>query len=216
MALSNPKPLTEKKGGTGLWAGRFLWLLLGVCVGGFAVRIYDTHPFFTKKSLGPSVSSLSFVQKNNGLYCQKPDALPRVPVLRVMDGDTAEILWKNQPTFLRYYGVNTPERGHPCYDGATARNRALSGPVLRLAFDDRDRDRYGRLLAYVFTEDGRSVDAQLTAEGWGRAWRRDGRLRGNIVPLEDQAKAEKIGCLWNGEVPLEEKPHRPRKKKKKS
>jgi endonuclease YncB( thermonuclease family) len=113
---------------------------------------------------------------------------------------------------LRYYGVDTTERGQPCYDEATARNRALSGGVVRLVFDERERDAHGRLLAYVFTEAGLSVDAQLVAEGMGRAWKRDGGFRDRLVALEEKAKDAKIGCLWSG-APVPEKRNQRRKRR---
>jgi micrococcal nuclease len=144
---------------------------------------------------------VTLAERADGLFCAAPERLPKAALLQVVDGDTAEILWEDKPTFLRYYGVNTPERGHPCYETATARNRVLSGAAVRLAFEERERDRYGRLLAYVFTEDGRSVDAQLVAEGFGKAWRRDGRFRDRLAALEDGARKTRTGCLWSDEAP---------------
>ena len=38
----------------------------------------------------------------------------------------------------------------------------------------RDTDRYGRLLYYVYTENGASIDATLIREGLARVWTRDG------------------------------------------
>ncbi|HEX5141459.1 MAG TPA: nuclease, partial [Dehalococcoidia bacterium] len=56
-----------------------------------------------------------------------------------------------------------------------------------------------RLLRYVFLEDGTSVDATLVAEGFGEAWRQDGRYRDQIVDLEAGARAAHRGCLWKEE-----------------
>lgn len=169
-------------------------------LGGVVVFYWNPRdPSPSRRSL-PSIRTLPLQSNISGLSCVRPKSLPLVPVLRVVDGDTIEILWDDQPTFLRYYGVNTTERGHPCYREATDRNRTLVGGAVRLAFDDRSRDAYGRLLAYVFTAEGQNVDAQLVAEGMGKAWKRDGLLKDQIVSLENQARGSKKGCLWSGET----------------
>lgn len=165
---------------------------------GVAVGRWGRVPDFRRDGPWPSIAAQGVLEKPEGLFVQTPDDLPSVPVLSVVDGDTLEVLWRGQPKKLRYYGVNTPERDQPCYDVATARNRALAGGAVRLAFDERREDKYNRLLAYVFTDDGRSIDAALTAEGVGRAWRRDGAWRDRIVRLEAEARAARRGCLWEG------------------
>ena len=76
------------------------------------------------------------------------------------------------------------------------RNEALAGDSVLLLPDARDRDRSGRLLRYAFDESGRSIEAQLIAEGLGRAWPDDGSYRDQLVALEAQARAAGAGCLW--------------------
>ena len=149
----------------------------------------------------PAVVDISLVPQGEGLSADDPDRLPTVPVLSVVDGDTLEILWNDRPTKLRYYGVNTTERDQACYREGTDLNRALSGGAVRLAFDERTEDKYGRLLAYAFTPEGKSIDAALVAAGMGKAWRRDGRFREQIVSLEDDARLHRRGCLWGVDRP---------------
>lgn len=187
----------------------FFWVLLG------GVLVFLWNPRAPKPKRGPfvSIQKLTFLSKPEGIYCAQPEILPKVPILRIIDGDTALILWEDEPTHLRYYGVNTTERGEPCFQEGTERNRALSGGAVRLAFDERSRDTHGRLLAYVFTDAGLSVDAQLVAEGIGKAWKRDGLLRDRIVALENQARMSKTGCLWSGD-PATDPPKVRRKKRK--
>lgn len=192
---------------------RFLVPLLWMAVGGTIVFFWNPRATKHKQTSFVSAQNLTFLPKPDGLYCARPEILPKVPILRIIDGDTAVVLWQDEPTHLRYYGVNTTERGEPCYEEGTERNRALSRGAVRLAFDERSRDTHGRLLAYVFTDAGLSVDAQLVAEGMGKAWKRDGFLRDRIVALEDQARMSKTGCLWSGDpVPGPSKSHRKKRK----
>ena len=57
-------------------------------------------------------------------------------------------------------------------------------------------DRYERLLRYVYTESGQSVDEALINEGLAVAWVRDGQHRDYLVGLDREARAEGAGCLW--------------------
>ncbi|MEA1868468.1 MAG: thermonuclease family protein, partial [Thermodesulfobacteriota bacterium] len=87
----------------------------------------------------------------------------------VIDGDT--IVLKKR-TKVRYRGINSPEIPHKNKPGeslgwaATKRNRQLvRGRLVRLVQDDEKKDRFGRLLAYVFLPDGRMVNEILVREG---------------------------------------------------
>ncbi|GAB4262533.1 MAG: hypothetical protein Kow00122_18940 [Thermoleophilia bacterium] len=79
-------------------------------------------------------------------------------LVRVVDGDTIVVrLAGGRKERVRYLGIDTPETVHPQKPvewmgaEATAENSRLlgSGP-LRLVTDVEKRDRYGRLLAYVW------------------------------------------------------------------
>lgn len=125
-----------------------------------------------------------------------PSSLDRATVVDVVDGDTIDVTLGGAEERVRLYGVDTPERGDPCFFEAAARTEALTRGGVLLEPGPRARDRYGRLLAYVYTPDGVSVDAQLIAEGLGTAWRQDGQHRDAFVALEGSARAAEAGCLW--------------------
>ncbi len=71
-----------------------------------------------------------------------------VTVAEVIDGDTFRL---ESGESVRLLGVDTPEKGEPLFEEATAFARAvLSGqPVRLLLCVLQERDRYGRLLAFV-------------------------------------------------------------------
>lgn len=96
-----------------------------------------------------------------------------VSVVRVVDGDTIEISGGEK---VRYIGMNTPEtvkQNWPveCFGKeASQENKALvEGKRVRLVRDVSDRDRYGRLLRYVYLEDGTFVNEVLVREGYAYA-----------------------------------------------
>jgi micrococcal nuclease len=128
--------------------------------------------------------------------CADPATMESARVVRIVDGDTIEVEIDGREDTVRLFGVDTAERGQRCFVEASARLQQLAGAEVRLRPDKRERDRYGRLLRYLYTPDGASIDAALVAEGLGRAWRQDGALRDAIVALEAQAQAAHEGCLW--------------------
>jgi micrococcal nuclease len=96
-------------------------------------------------------------------------------VSRVVDGDTIYVVIGNQIEAVRYIGINTPETHHPTKgrepygEAATAVNQQLvDGRWVTLVLDTQYRDRYGRLLAYVWA-DGRFVNAELVHRGYAQA-----------------------------------------------
>ena len=75
-------------------------------------------------------------------------------VIRVIDGDTIDVLLDGRSRRVRYLQMNTPERDQPCSSEATQANAALvAGKTVRLAPDKELVDRYDRLLRHVYVGD---------------------------------------------------------------
>ncbi len=89
----------------------------------------------------------------------------RVLVTRVVDGDTIEVETGDK---VRYLLVDAPEMPDSCYASEAAEFNAslVEGREVSLAYDEAGcRDRYGRLLAYVFV-DGQEVNRFLVEQGY--------------------------------------------------
>jgi micrococcal nuclease len=124
-------------------------------------------------------------------------------VTRVVDGDTIYVAIGNQIESVRYIGINAPELHHPTRGeepgGAAARevNRALvEGRWITLVLDVAPRDRYGRVLAYVWV-DGRFVNGELVWRGYAQAatYPPNARYADYFRALEGQARTASRG-LW--------------------
>ncbi len=95
-------------------------------------------------------------------------------MVRVVDGDTIRVALASGEEAVRYIGVDTPESVKPgspgeCFaERASAYNeRLVGGERVRLVRDVEARDRYGRLLAYVYrARDGLFVNAELVRRGY--------------------------------------------------
>src|SRR3954451_20822322 len=97
-------------------------------------------------------------------------------VVRVVDGDTIHVLLGGREEKVRYIGIDTPESVKPgtpvqCFaKRASAYNeRLVDGQRVRVVRDAEARDRYGRLLAYVYrARDGLFVNAALVRGGYAQ------------------------------------------------
>lgn len=90
----------------------------------------------------------------------------QVKMVRVIDGDTIVVQIRGVEEKVRLIGIDTPERGKPYYSEATEKTRELLGAgELRLAKDVRERDKYGRLLRYVYVGEV-FINAELVRQGY--------------------------------------------------
>ncbi len=100
-----------------------------------------------------------------------------VPVIRTVDGDTIKVTYRGKEESVRFLCINTPERGKPGYRQATEALRKLIGckPV-RLEFDGakEQRDRFGRLLGYVWRDD-LNLNVEMVRLGHTPFWTKYGR-----------------------------------------
>jgi len=121
-------------------------------------------------------------------------------VTRVVDGDTIEI---SSGEKVRYIGVNAPESVDPrrpiqCYGHeASAKNKELvEGKTVRLEKDISDKDKYGRLLRYVWVGDI-MINEQLVREGFAQVstYPPDVKYKDQFIEAQRLAKEEKKG-LW--------------------
>jgi micrococcal nuclease len=97
---------------------------------------------------------------------------------RVIDGDTIVAQVDGREERVRLIGIDTPETVKPntpvqCFGPQAhelnARLLGSAGTALTLRFDRELRDRYDRLLAYVYrTQDGLFVNARLIDAGAAR------------------------------------------------
>ena len=124
-------------------------------------------------------------------------------VVRVVDGDTITVRLGDRVESVRYIGVNTPEVHHPKRGEepggreASAVNRQLvAGKPVRLELDVQVRDRYGRMLAYVWIGDV-MINAELVRLGYAQVMTIPPNVRHQalFVKLQRDAREARRG-LW--------------------
>lgn len=128
-------------------------------------------------------------------------------VSRVIDGDTIEVVLPDDTTEkVRYIGIDTPETVHPtepvgCFGPeASEYNKALvDDKTVWLELDVQERDRYGRLLAYVHlvSDSQAMVNAILLSQGFAQIYTFPPNVKhvDRFLALEREARDAHRG-LW--------------------
>lgn len=160
--------------------GRAAVLLVATLVGACTLRanILDVRPTAVARATVPATNTPQPTEtaparpsatRASGVLATVP-AGQRATVVDIIDGDTIDVELDGEVRRLRYIGMDTPERGEPFYEEAAEANRRLvQGRQVILVRDVSETDRFGRLLRYVYLEDGAFVNGELVALGYAVA-----------------------------------------------
>ena len=128
-------------------------------------------------------------------------------VVRIVDGDTIYVRLADRVEKIRYIGVNAPEIHHPLKgqepggrEAAAVNRHLVGGRHVRLELDVRTRDRYGRLLAYIWVGDT-MINAELVRRGYAQVMTVPPNVKYQemFVTLQRQARDAHRG-LWHASV----------------
>lgn len=125
-----------------------------------------------------------------------------VKVVKVIDGDTIDVFINGKTEPVRLIGINTPELDE-CFgqEAAQKAKEILSGKsvVLETDISQDERDKYNRLLKYVFLEDGTNFGRLMLSQGYGREYTYLGRkykYQNEFKLAEKEARESRRG-LWS-------------------
>ena len=133
-----------------------------------------------------------------------------VPVVEVHDGDTVSVMLGGKKERVRCIGIDAPELGQiPWGERASAYMVSLLGDAgwrVELELDVERRDKYGRLLAYLRTADGRILNQSMLEKGYAVLFTVPPNVKYSRLFAASQkaARLKKLG-IW-GEGGLSETP----------
>lgn len=177
-----------------LWAGTTLLLLVVI-----VVLLVARNPTSVKET--EQIKTQAIVEPKINLAIEKA-----YEVVRVVDGDTIDVSIDGKVQRLRLIGINTPETVDPrkpveCF-GKEASNKAkslLTGKKVIIESDSSqgERDKYDRLLRYVFFEDGTSFNLLMIKEGYAYEYTYDTayKYQAKFKEAQKEAETNKAG-LW--------------------
>lgn len=119
-------------------------------------------------------------------------------VIKVLDGDTIDILNNNKPERIRFNGIDAPEKGQP--HGQKAKQYVLDLAANKIVtVNITDTDRYDRSIGDIILPDGRNLNREVVRAGY--AWHyvkySDDASLGE---LETEARKARRG-LWQDKNP---------------
>jgi endonuclease YncB( thermonuclease family) len=131
-----------------------------------------------------------------------------------VDGDTIAVNMNGKVEIVRFIGIDTPETHKPnspvqCYGTAAAAftKNTIGSQQVRLESDpdSTNRDRYNRLLRYVYLPDGRLLEAEIIKNGYGFAYTQFPFTKSaDFTTYQEEARTAVKG-LWQNCNPYQEK-----------
>ncbi|EHY0578636.1 thermonuclease family protein [Salmonella enterica] len=120
-------------------------------------------------------------------------------VIRVLDGDTIELLQGKTPVRIRLANIDAPEKKQPFGKWSTNQLKSLiAGQLVTVAYTQTDR--YGRILGCVIAPNGIEVNRYMVQAG--AAWVYDQYNTDKTLPaLQREAQEQKRG-LWADSQPV--------------
>ena len=120
-------------------------------------------------------------------------------VVKVIDGDTFDLMFEEKKIRVRMFGIDSPERGQAFNVKAKEFTASLiAGKDVNVII--RNKDRYGRFVCDVYLDDSTYVNAEIVKAGY--AWHFT-RYSNDVelAQLQDEARDDKRG-LWQDPSPL--------------
>jgi micrococcal nuclease len=120
-------------------------------------------------------------------------------VVRVLDGDTIEVLVDKKPIRIRLADIDCPEKKQPF--GNAAKKYVLEVAAHEIVtVDARSKDRYGRTIGEVFLPSGESLNRLLIRDGYAWHYKKYSKDK-TLAELENQARGSRVG-LWQDKAPI--------------
>lgn len=174
-----------------LWSG-----LSNTALPGVPINIVSTATESTKSALPVAENSVKGISGERAL------------VLNVIDGDTIEISLNGLEEKVRLVGIDTPETKDPrrpvgCFgkEASSETKSLLQDKIVILQQDVTDKDKFGRLLRYVYLpmEDKQLlfVNDYLVRTGFAKVYRYppDVKFNEQFMQAQQEAKNNKKG-MW--------------------
>ncbi len=120
-------------------------------------------------------------------------------LVKVLDGDTVEVLNDGKAERIRLAQIDCPEKGQPF--GQAAKEYVLDIAALRIVTVEVETvDRYGRSVGEVFLPDGSNLNKQIVEAGYAWQYKKYSK-DSEYAELEASAREARLG-LWQDKEPV--------------
>ena len=132
-------------------------------------------------------------------------------VERIVDGDTIVVKMRGESVKVRMIGIDTPESVAPSYydkentpqglDASEYTKKLLEGKKVYLEYDVNYEDQYGRVLAYVYLKDAKTmVQMKLLEEGLASVYtvQPNSKYAEDFLRIQQEARSNGKGFWGTG------------------
>lgn len=151
--------------------------VIGLMIFGQVLQLASNTP--TNKTASQSINITSKPTTAQPTPTILPQQKTLYDVVKVIDGDTIDVSINGKTERIRLIGVDTPETVDPrkpvqCFgqEASAKMHKLLDGKKVLLESDQSqgDKDKYNRLLRYVFTEENINVAQELISSGFAHEY----------------------------------------------
>jgi micrococcal nuclease len=132
-------------------------------------------------------------------------------VTNVQDGDTLEVTIDGKVVVVRLHGIDCPEDGQ-AFSAKAKQYTMLHALTKKVKLEKVTTDVYGRMIAYVYLEDGTNLNNALVAAGYAWHYKQYSDDK-TLDALEKEARKKKVG-LWLETKPVPPWEYKEQKRKK--
>jgi len=124
-------------------------------------------------------------------------------LIKIIDGDTVIVKINGEEKSIRLIGIDTPEKNECFEKEATEKlKEIIANKKIKLEADNSqdDKDKYDRLLRYIYLEDGTLINKKLIEEGVAKeyTYKIAYKFQTEFKEAEKIAKEKKIGIWADG------------------
>lgn len=207
-----------------IWTRSWKTLTRAAIIAGFWVSLFTMSALNPSKDVSKETKIANEAKKEIETQTPNDEKLPSVTiraipsaspsaisklytVTKVIDGDTIQVRIDSKNETIRLIGIDTPEIVDPrkpvqCF-AAEASNKAkatLTGKNVSLESDPTqgERDKYNRLLRFVFMDNGQSFNKMMISEGYAHEYTYQSnpyKYQLEFIQAEKEARETKHG-LW--------------------
>lgn len=187
-------------------------LIIGgvVIIVGLITGVVSKEEILKELGLGlENIISTNSEISNNTTVSTDISKLNKYEVISVTDGDTFKINYKGKETKVRLIGIDTPEsvssnkekNNNYGKEASKYTKDRLEGKMISIEFDVQETDKYGRLLAYVYLEDGKMYNKELLEKGYAQVATYPPNVKyvKEFKEIQKQAKENNVG-FWAEEA----------------
>ncbi len=152
----------------------------------------------------PTLSAAALSGRVKWIYDGDTIEVTGVGTVRLLGIDAPEHKASQRDRYYQRWGIEPTTLRHINQAGRNYLMESIKGKTVLMKTEEKKRDRYNRLLAYVYLPDGRLLNQLLLEKGFAVVYRRfDFELKSDFLMTEDLARNNRQGLWQKKHIPVD-------------